>query len=407
MTALRIHFSARWRDATSECPWALCDDSGAVVQAGEGPLASMPKARECIAVIAADRTLCGEIDAPSGARRRWVAALPFLAEEHTISDPEENQVVPGASAAGKRLALYVTDKAWLRQIADACRSANLPLRKALPEISLLPVPLDSWAVVWNGQEGFVCTAPSKGMAFDAGDAQSPPLVLQLLLETAPAPTCIELCFAADTPPERRIVPTWQGLSPTMSAGKDWDWRSAPIPAHAPNLLWGELAPPARPLEWWPRLRPAAMLVGAALAVEMIGTNLQWAMLSWEKRSLSRAMERSFHEAFGNAAVVVNAPLQMQRNLAELRHGAGAADEGDFLPLLDGASRLLANLPAGAVHAMHYESGRLDVEIRLNSLPEANALKNRVQASGANVRANIRDTGNGVNVTVTLQRGAAT
>ncbi len=403
MTTLRIHFSARWHDATSECPWALSDDSGAVIQTGQGPLASMPKARECIGVIGADRTLCGEIDAPSGARRRWLGALPFLVEAHTIPAPEENHVVPGTSP-GKRLALYVTNKEWLNQMADACRSENLPLRKALPEISLLPVPQNVWTVVWNGQEGFVCTAPSKGMPLDAGDAHSPPIVLQLLLETAAAPAHIELRFLADIPPEQKIMPSWQSRTGILSRGEDWDWRSAPIPAHAPNLLWGELAPPARPLEWWPRLRPAVMLLGAMLAVEITGTNLQWAMLSWEKRSLTQTMEQSFHQAFGNAAVVVNAPLQMRRNLAELRHGTGRSDEGDFLPLLDGASGLLASLPAGAMRAMHYESGRLDVEIRLNSLPEANALKDRFQANGGNVRTNIRDTGNGVNVTVTLQGG---
>lgn len=358
--------------------------------------------RDCPRPYAVHRDRC--------ARRRTPPLAPrpaLLAEEHTLSDPEENQVVPGAPAGAQRLALYITSKAWLRQIAEACRSANLPLRKALPEISLLPVPVDSWTVVWNGRDGFVCTAPSKGIALDVGDAQSPPLVLQLSLEIAPAPARIELRFPADMPPEQRMLPSWQDLSPALTEGKDWDWRSAPIPPHAPNLLWGELAPPARPLEWWPRLRPAALLLGAMLVVEMAGTNLQWAMLSWEKRSLSRAMEQSFRQTFGNAAAVANAPLQMQRNLAELRHGTGSPDQGDFLPLLDGASRLAANLPVGAMREMHYENGRLDLEIRLNSIAEANALKNRCQATGANVHADIRDTGNGVNVTLTLRQGAAT
>jgi general secretion pathway protein L len=411
MTILRIYFSAKWRDNASDCPWALLDDSGAIVQSGHGPLASMPNANECIAVIASDRTMCMEVDMPPGPRRRWLNALPFLAEENTLPDPEENHVVPGplpAKGLGNgRLMLFVTDKVWLRQLVDACRSANFSLRKVVPEIALPAVEPGFWTLVWNGQGGFVCTAPMKGVELDTSAAQGTPLVLQLLLdESDPGPQKIELRFLHNLPPDQRILPEWKGISPIVSPGMDWDWRLAGIPPDAPNMLWGELAPPPRPLEWWPRLRPVAMLVLLVLGIEILGFNLQWGIMAHEKRSLNREMEQSFRQAFGNEAVIVDAPLQMQRNLATLRHGAGIQDDGDFLPLLGRASRALGNLPAGSIREMHFESGRLQIKLELGKSSEVAALQNKLHDMGMDVQADVQDTGNGVNVRLTLQQGAA-
>jgi len=76
------------------------------------------------------------------------------------------------------------------------------------------------------------------------------------------------------------------------------------------------------------------------------------------------MQKTFRATFGDTVTLVNAPLQMQRNLAELRHAAGLPDAGDFLPLLNLAGRSLSALPAGSVASMHYEAGRLDLDIRL-------------------------------------------
>lgn len=97
MNVLRIYFSALWRDSTSPCPWALCDDSGAVLQQGLSPLASMPKTYHCIGILSADRVLMFTAPQPPGNQRRWQAALPFIAEEHALTDPDDIHAVPATT----------------------------------------------------------------------------------------------------------------------------------------------------------------------------------------------------------------------------------------------------------------------------------------------------------------------
>jgi len=401
MSELRIYFSGQWRDSNSPCPWALCDDKGALLQSGTSTLALMPKGHDCIAIVAADRVLSVAAMLPPGGRRRWQQVLPYVAEEYTLSDPEENHVVPGLALADGRRMLAVMDKSWLKRVVDAAHAAKLSMRSMVAETFLPALAPDNWTVVWDGSSGFVKTGAASGTALDIGDAATLPLGLRLSLDAAPRiPEKIELRFTHDIADELRNMPQWPGLQ--LLAGADWDWRRAAIPEDALNLLWGDFAPRAKIQAWWPKLRPAVYLLLAVLIVEMAGSNLEWAMLLNEKNQQAKAMQRIFRATFGDAVALVNAPLQMQRNLAELRHVAGMPDTGDFLPMLGLASRSLATLPLGSVVAMHYEAARLDIDIRLARRDDFLKLKQAMQSSGISVRiSEIRDLGNAAEARLTV------
>ncbi|HUX90268.1 MAG TPA: type II secretion system protein GspL [Gallionellaceae bacterium] len=401
MSLLRIYFSGQWRDSNSPCPWALCDEKGALLQTGIAALAMLPKGHECVAIVAAERLLSIAATLPAGGRRRWQSVLPFVAEEFTLADPEENHVVPGPALADGRRMLAVVDKSWLKRIVDSAHSARLSLRRMVAETFLPALAADSWTVVWDGSSGFVRTGAASGTALDVGDAAIPPLALRLSLDAAPQlPKKIEIRFVHDVSAELRTMPHWPELQ--LVAGADWDWRRGAIPEDALNLLCGDFAPRAKIQEWWPKLRPAAYLLLAVLAVELLGTNFEWAMLANEKNQLAKNMQRTFRATFGDSVTLVNATLQMQRNLAELKHAAGVADTGDFLPLLNISSRPLAALPVGSVVAMHYEAGRLDIDVRLARSADFAGLKQSILSGGLGVRVGeIRDLGNGAEARLTL------
>lgn len=408
MSILRIYFSSQWRDSASVCHWALCEDSGAVLQSGAGALASMPKAKECIGIIAPERTLLLSVKTPPGSRRQWKAALPFLAENQTLPDPEENHVVLGGVSESGQASLVITDKAWLRRILEACRTAGLPLRKVAPEVLLPALAQSGWTLVWNGSGGFVRSGASAGMALDAGDTETPPVALQLMLNNSaiPRPDKIKVRLTPGLSGMETAMPHWENFPVPLAADEAWDWRRSPIPPEAANLLAGELAPPSRPQEWWPKFRPAVYILLAVLFVEMLGSNLQWAELAHEQKSLKSAMDLSFRKAFGNEVALVNAPLQMQRDIADIKHGAGLEDDSDFIPLMNLSARALGKLPVGAMRELHYESGRLEVEVNTTTAIELDALQAGLRNSGLAVRADTHSAGNGYNSKLTIQLAAA-
>ncbi|HKB58702.1 MAG TPA: type II secretion system protein GspL [Gallionellaceae bacterium] len=395
MSVLRIYFPSRWHDSTSACPWALCGESGAVLQSGTGTLAAMPKAGQYVGILAADRVLLVSAKAPAGARRQWQTALPYLIEGRSLPDPEENHVVLASAPTGGRASLAIVDKAWLKRVTEACRTAGVPLRYALSEVLLLPRTVSGWTVAWDGQGGFVRTGGSAGMALDAGSAEALPGVLRLLLGNpeTPRPDAITVCPMPDASGAPAGMPRWDGVPVPLTQGDPWDWRRAPLHNFGGNLLVGALAPPSRPLEWWPKLRPAVAIVLLLLFVEMLGTNLEWAMLARQRAELQEQMAASFRRAFGREAALVNAPLQMQRDMAELRHAKGVPDRGDFLTLMDLAARPLAGLPAGSVREFYFENGKLEVLVNANTLPELERLQQSLRDAGLDVRAETKAAGN--------------
>lgn len=401
---LRIYFSADWHDIGSPCPWALCDDADDVVQSGNSPLAGLPRADEYIAIIASSRLTCVNVKMPARSRRRWEAALPFVAEEYTLTDPDENHIVPGVAQKNGQRSLFIIDKNWLQSIVAACLAVNIQLRRAVPEMLMPQQPSpDSWVIVWDGSTGFMRTGPTAGIVLDYADALHAPLALSLSLHAA-QPQSIQLRFPSELEEARRNVPQWP-IPVVLTPGAAWDWRNAPIAGDTLNLLWGPLAPKARLHEWLPKLRPLALIMLVAIAIETLGTNIEWMMLSHEKSSATREMERTFRKTFGETSTVVNPPLQMQRNIAVLRHSAGLPDEADFLPLLDQAAAALSGLPSGSITALHYESGRLDVDIKLRTAAEIRTLQQRLQRTGLSIRmGEVRNTGSEFDSRLAIQAG---
>lgn len=399
MNTLRIYFSAQWQDSTTPCEWALCDDANAVLQQGLSPLTQMPKSAACIGILAAERVLIFTTATPPGNKRRWQSALPFIAEEHALTDPDEMHAVPATGPAPGTIAVSVTAKPWIRLIVTAAAEAGLPLRRLVAETLMPVLPVDSWTLVWNGQDGFLRTSLTTGLALDSGDDQTPPLALLLSLTAAATnlPRQIELRLAVSA----TALPSWD-LSVPLLRGEGWDWRCTPISDAVPNLLCGDFAPPIRLFDQLSRLRPALFILLAALAIEIIGTQIEWVQLAHEKRTLTQQIDKSFHSTFGDDSTLVDAPLQTQRNLAALRHAAGVADSTDFLPLLDSAAPALGT----TVKSMNYESGKFAFDIKLAKSADFNTLETKLRNRGLKVvTSDLHDLGDGTEAKLTVSQGA--
>jgi general secretion pathway protein L len=169
------------------------------------------------------------------------------------------------------------------------------------------------------------------------------------------------------------------LGVPCEAGARWDGAGA---QEAPpiELLQGEFEPPSRTRALLPRLRPALILLGAALALHALATTVHWAALRLEKSRLQAEMRERFRAAFPQAQAIVDPPLQMRRQLDALHRAAGTARPDDFLVLLGRAAPSVN----ARVSAISYEKSRLVLDLEMDARPEAEALLRRLQANGSAV-----------------------
>ena len=362
MSLLRIYASLR--GAPQQCQWALVSDGREPV-VGQGPLAQLPQRAERVQlVLPAAEVLITRAKLPQSAKRHAGAVLAFAVEEETLGDPEANQVSWLGTAADADV-LAVTDRQGLKAWRDALQAAGIGEYEVHCETLLLPLAAGEWSLAWDGREGCVRTGEFEGAATDCGDRETPPLSLRLMLDDAKArieaPKTIVLHLASAASDAAPDLELWQRkLGVALRLGAPWDWRRA-RPDAGVSLTQerqGWRLPPGS----LQRLRPAAWLVGIAVAVHTLALVADWTRLASEQRGLRAQMESRFRAAFPDAVAVADPALQMRRKLSDARHAAGQPDSGDFVPMIEKMATALKEAPAGGLRVASYESGRMTLEL---------------------------------------------
>ena len=367
---LVVSIAERWEDASCPVGWALLNPNGTLAREGEGLIGELPRAQRVTAIVAASRVLLTAAKLPARGARRVRGALAYAVEEQLTSDPESVHAVAGPALPDGSQSIAVIDRDWLRRLVAAFEAAGVALQSVTVETCLPAVAQGEWALVLRESGGFLRTGEAAGMGFDRSRDE----VLRLALEAARAADAVpeRIAIHADSAPD---VHAWErelGV-PCKAAGRWREWQSIGRPTI--EFRQGEFAPKSGPLALWPRLRPAAILVAAAVGIEIVGVFAQWGALRYEKTQLEARMSEQFRTAFPQAQAIVDPALQMRRNLHTARAAAGMAQESDFLPLLAQASRPAASAN-WKVKTVGYDAGRLTLDVLLADQREADAMLKR-------------------------------
>jgi general secretion pathway protein L len=400
MSLLRIYGSLI--DPPQRCQWALAN-SGAEPVAGEGRLAELPRRAERIQlVLPAAQVFLTRARVPQEARRRAGSALAFAVEEKTAGEPEANHV-SWLGAVGDKDVLAVVDKPGLARWREALDVAGIQNYEVHCETLLLPWVAGQWSLAWNGREGFVRTGEFEGAATDCGSREIPPLSLRMMLDEAEThsagPGSIALyTIEPDAAPD---VEAWtRALGIAVSLAGTWDWRrgapDAGVSLAQERQRWRALSGVVA------RLRPAAWILGVALAIQTVALMIDWASLAHEQRTLRRQMESRFRAAFPDAVAVVDPVLQMRRKISEARHAAGQPDNGDFLPMTQKVMAAMKDVPAGALRIVSYESGRMTLEVATKDESVIQRISARLVRSGLTVDPSVSARPGGPTVTITAR-----
>jgi general secretion pathway protein L len=379
MSLLRIFCSHA--PVPAQCRWVLFDDH-AGGQPGEGTLADLPTgAAQVELVLAASQVLITRAHLPATGRRQSAALLAYAAEERLASDPDVNTVRRLGQVDGED-ALAVVHRQRLQSWRDALGAIGIHVDAVYCETLMLPLHDGEWSLAWNGQEGFIRTGEFAGSATDCGDAQTPPLALQLLLEEArtrdAVPTAITL--HATTPAAQPDLLAWQhilgvNLQPTTQP----DWRLAlTTPRIRIDQERQHWRPSAATLTRW---RPVAWLLLAALVVHSTALLVDRLRLAGEQQQLRQQMEARFRALFPATVAVADPLLQTRRQLAQARHVANQPDAGDFPVMLGKVVSALRSVPTAQLHALAYEDGRLTLEFTTPGDTLARRIETRLAQAG--------------------------
>jgi general secretion pathway protein L len=184
------------------------------------------------------------------------------------------------------------------------------------------------------------------------------------------------------------------------------WLGAPIPVLGRNeralaaletgwnLRQFELAPKARGTKALrqflrtflrPQWRPVRWGLAALLLIELLGLNLRAWRLNHELSAQKDAINTTLTSAFPKVRAILDAPIQMQKELDLLRQRSGALGEQDLEALLAAAATAW---PAdrGPVDTLAFEPGRLILSAQGWSPEQIEALRSQLRSEGWTLEA---------------------
>ncbi len=354
-------------------------------------------ARVSVLVPGAD-VLLAQVELPTMKAQRLAKAVPFALEEQLTEDVDELHVAIGQRDARGRIANAVVSRrrleAWLAQL----KAAGLQADVMTPEIFGVHWDADdtsgqaSWSMMIDDQNGLLRTGAQTGLAFDmrnlmpvlkacideAGD--TPPASLQLIFCTDASSDAGNGRRFSDSDQHRALVELCAEQNIDLSLRSESETRSVMLAQgfneqHAINLLQGDYSRKQQLEKLLRPWRPALILAGLWLLLQVGMFTLEYSRLSSQDSELKKQIETVYSEAFPQSRNIVNPKVQMQRGLEKLR-GGGAENDG-LLSLLARTGAVLKDTPGARLRTLRFKNNKLDLDVEMPDLQSLDKLKQRL------------------------------
>jgi type II secretory pathway component PulL len=217
--------------------------------------------------------------------------------------------------------------------------------------------------------------------------------------------------ATSAPPDDALARQWEtalGLPVRLDASPAEHLPSVLTASKSANLLTGEFAPRDALGKWTGWLTPALRLLVLMVTVHVAFTLIDNGRLNGERLALEREMTQLFKAAFPAAQAIIDPPLQMQRNLQQLKRERGLPAEADAQMLIARLAALMQSLPGApaSVTTLTFRDGVATLEAILATAEQRAHLQRAVERVPGAALGKIADpTPAPLAVRVTLRAGA--
>lgn len=391
---LSIFVDEKWPDSNglTDMSWTHLPAKGQDVITGVAhDSEELPKTRKIELVVPASIVSLTSVDTPKQNQKVMMKALRFAVEEQVIDDPEVLHVAPADdySKTG-RLPVAIIDRKWLTKTLDLLAEKEIFPEAVRVETLLLPIEENGITVVWNGKDGFMKTGEFEGGALDTGDTRKPPTALKMAIDNArangEAPEKIAV-YLTDNATAPNTALWGLELGTRLEIKEDFwnlDSEALDIKRRGINLLQGDITPSHNIRKVAKRGRFTAGLFIVVILAHSGFVFTDWLALKMESERLQTKIHGTFKTAFPKARAIVDPPLQMRRNLAELRWRAGGKDNNDLIPMLVTITQATAD--TAKIESFEYNKGVMKIDIVTPTKSEFSSAHDNLIEKGLDVKS---------------------
>ncbi|MES2973842.1 MAG: type II secretion system protein GspL [Pseudomonadota bacterium] len=363
MTTLILTLPLPGDGATPEYSYVLTPDGRTLAAHASAPAALLPEpGGEVVAVVPARALSWHQVELPkgsTGSATRLRAVLEGVLEERLLDEPESLHfaVEPGARP-GVPAWVAVCDRAWLRSALQTLEGAGRRVSRIVPEFAPDVPGAGEMAlhVIGEPQDAWLVTTHSGGViAVPLGTSVQPLAHLAAdLPEDASVIAEPGVAALAEQLLQRKVTIRQTAQRCLLAAQSSWDLAQFDLASTGGSRAARKFAALWRDLLSAPQWRAARW--GAALLVvaNLLGLNA-WA---WKEKSALDAkrsdVRNTLSQTFPGVKVIVDAPVQMEREVALLRQATGVASGNDLESMLGALST--AAPPGRPVTGIEFSGG---------------------------------------------------
>jgi general secretion pathway protein L len=341
---------------TAQLSWVRSGDGRQALEHGRCAASLLPAETEVVLALPVRALSWHRLAVPKVASSRLRAALDGLLEERLLSDTTELHFAlePGART-GQSLWVAACDKAWLRSWLQALEAAGRPVSRIVPMLWPTAQAVhwvhDSGGHAWLGSasaEGVRCL-PLAAIGHDRTSAEDADA--QWLADPAVA-------AQAEQALDRRLAPVPLHDWLLRVAQSDWNLAQFDLSLSSGARRGQRLRQGLRQFRTASAWRPARWGLAALLVAQLLGLNAA----AWHERSSldakRQAVRQTLQQTFPNVTLVLDAPVQMQRELAQLQQAGGQLSGRDLEAML---SALGSTGPGTTAQRLVYSPGELRLQ----------------------------------------------
>jgi general secretion pathway protein L len=363
MTTLIVTLPQQLAGAAPPYSYVLSPDGRAMGAHASAPADLLPQpVDEVIAVVPVRALSWHRVDLPKGSTAsatRLRAVLEGLLEERLLDEPEslhfalEPDARPGAPAW-----VAVCDRAWLRAAVQALETPQRHVSRIVPEFApdvegagemtlhVTGEPDDAWLVTTHSG-GVIVLPMSVSAAPVAQVARDLPEDASVIAEPGVAAMAEQLL-------QRKVTIRQFAQRQMLAAQSNWDLAQFDFVSSGGSRAAKKFSALWRELLAAPRWRAARWGVGLLVVANLLGLNA-WAWKEESSIAAKRAQVNSLlTQTFPEVKVVVDAPVQMERQVSALRQATGSVSGSDLESMLGAVS--VAAPPGRSLSSIEFSAG---------------------------------------------------
>lgn len=379
------------------CAYAVTNDGSSVARHGEATLSllALPTGAEVVLVVPIQQLSWHQLELPRGTLERKLFAdsdaqrlrsvLDGLLEDRVLDDPAQLHFALAPQAKdGAPVWVSACNRAWLHAWMAALEQAGLPVARIVPEMAPPaadePHAIGLWLTGTPDAARLVTSGPNGVTQLPLSVAMTDPVLpnesRQVMESVTTDPAVAELAelhFSGrvdlQTPAQRAV----------RAAQTSWDLAQFDLLRNRRTRITKHLSTIGNTLAHAPQWRPARWGMLALLAIQLLGLQA-WAWKEQAAQGAQRAAIRAIlSDTFPDVRVVVDAPVQMERALADLQRQSGAASNADLETLLAQFQAAAPDAPTPA--AIDFIAGEVLLKGLDPNSPALSDASTRLQAQG--------------------------